>query len=101
LASLLYDDREDQDERTLNQIFAPGLEELELEDITFAADPRERDTTDMLGTDLQSLQHAISTREQARLTMTRYVVGPGSEEEEVHLGCPCCATFYSDSHSDS
>ncbi|KAF8555346.1 hypothetical protein OG21DRAFT_1507762 [Imleria badia] len=93
LASLLYDDcAEDQDGRTPNQIFAPALEELEVVDITFAADPPEWDTTDTLGTDLLSLQDAISTREQARLITTRCVVDveSDSEEDEASYGCSCC-----------
>ncbi|KAF8555363.1 hypothetical protein OG21DRAFT_1507775 [Imleria badia] len=72
LASLLYVDcTENKVGHAPNQIFAPALEELELEDIMFAADPPEDDTADMLGTDLLSLQGAISTRERARLSMTR------------------------------
>ena len=55
LASLLDDHCTDASD----QIFAPGLEELELENITF--------TTDWDAFSLQSLEDAVSTREQVQL----------------------------------
>ncbi|KAF8555580.1 hypothetical protein OG21DRAFT_1507596 [Imleria badia] len=97
LASLLYDygDTENQGGHALNQIFAPALEELELEDIMFAVDPPE--WTNTLGTDLLSLQDAISTREPARLIMTRCFADeddtedsesdePGSYRDDFYYG---------------
>ncbi|KAF8555350.1 hypothetical protein OG21DRAFT_911422 [Imleria badia] len=75
LAAILYNDcTEIWGERTPDQIFAPRLEELELYDITFAASPPEYDIMGALGTDLQSLQDALSTRDRARLIMTHCFV---------------------------
>jgi hypothetical protein len=69
LASLLYGEcTENRAGHTPNHIFAPALEELQVYEIMFAADPP---TLDTLGTDLLSLQDAISTRERARLVVAR------------------------------